>query len=56
MQAYIALNPNSKDPMKMIKAFQKEAEGEDYTLDPNAKPEPGAFDMMKRALNRKPKP
>lgn len=56
MQAYIVSNPHTKDPNKMIKALQQQTEEVSYNLDENAKPDPGAFDILRNTLNRKPKP
>lgn len=57
MQAYIAQNPHSQDPKKMIDQLQAQSDilagVTRYETDPNAKPEKGAFAKLKQALNKK---
>lgn len=57
MQAYIATNPHTKEPKKMIEELQKQldvlAGVSRYETDPQAKPEKGAFATLKSVLNKR---
>jgi len=57
MQLYIAQNPHTKEPKKMIESLQKElGRGKKltYKTNPQAQAEDGATDKLRKLLNKTP--